>query len=178
MALRNPADVAARCLGYELLVQRLALETDTEEAADAREAMRQRWLGKVTDLGVGDALFASDRALLERPVGRLTEDELDDLHDRGASALVLLWALGRLDAAPDGTVADDAPALVAERGLLGEGSLAATRAAATGAQLRGEDELRSAHDHYREVAMSDEADDAHGGVAVLGATELSWVLAP
>src|SRR4051812_42143097 len=93
-------DVARRCLCLELLFQRYVLETDADAPIADREHARAMWLSRVGDLGIAESLSGDERALLERPVGALTEDDLDDLHGRAAGAAVFAWALGRAPERP------------------------------------------------------------------------------
>lgn len=133
LLMRSPVDVARRCLCLELLAQRSVLEQDETPEADA---VRAKWASRVSDLGI--APTEAETALLERAVGKLTEDEKDDVEGRSMGAAVLLWALGRTDAKPTFATADD---VVADQGLLNDGSIAKAKANAENASLRSEEDL-------------------------------------
>jgi hypothetical protein len=167
--MRAAVDVARRCLCLELLAQRSVLESD--DAADA-DAVRAKWASRVGDLGI--ALTAAEAAFLERPVGQLTEDELDDLDGRSTGAAVLIWALGRSDAKPTFATADD---LVAEHGLLGDGSIAKAKAAAESATLRSEAEVDTALSAFlRTRGKAKEPSDPEQIYAGVAAHHLTWIL--
>ncbi|MFO0741605.1 MAG: DUF4272 domain-containing protein [Labilithrix sp.] len=167
--MRAPVDVARRCLCLELLAQRSVLETD--DAPDA-DAVRATWASRVGDLGI--TLTAEEAAFLERPTGKLTEDERDDLDGRSTGAAILLWALGRTDTKPTFANADE---LVAERGLLGDGSIAKAKTAAERATLRSEAELDTALAAFVKTRGKAKDPDApeqiYAGVA---AHHLTWIL--
>jgi hypothetical protein len=169
-------DVARRCLCLELLWQRYAFEIDAEEPVAERERGRAMWLSREGDLGITAALLAEERALLERPVSQLSEDDLDDLHGRAMGAAVLLWTLGRLTVRPTIT---DAESVAAESGLLGDGSIAAARAASEAATLRPEAELDDALAAYLHVrGKAREPEEAEKIFAGMAAHHLTWVLTP
>src|SRR4051812_7488277 len=119
MVLRDSSDVARRCLCLELLLQRLGLEIETDDAASARDEVRRKWLDKLPELGLEEVRLPWERAALERPVGDLWEDELDDIPGRAAGALVLLWSLTRLPVRPSFATVDDMESMLADHGLLG-----------------------------------------------------------
>lgn len=173
--MSKPAiDVARRCLCLELLLQRYALETDSDEPVADRERARVMWLSREGDLGILETLGAEERALLERPVGGLSEDDLDDLHGRAAGAAVLAWALAR---APERPLLADVEMIVAEHGLLGDGSITRARAAAEGASLRPERELDEALAAYVRVrGRARELDDPARIFAGVAAHHLTWIL--
>jgi|GEM_PF-3093198 len=174
---KDAADVARRSLCLELLLQRLGLETDTEDAPEERERVRSMWIGRVPDLGIESALLADERALLERPVGQLSEDELDDVHGRASGALVLLWSLGRLGTRPTFAAVDDMESLVTEHGVLGGGSISRAKDAVATATLRPESELQEALAAYvrtrGKAREPSEPDPIYAGV---GAHHLEWIL--
>ena len=173
---RAPRDVARRCLCLELLFQRYVLELDDDDVRE-REAARQAWAGRAPDLGVSDVLLSDERALLERPVGGLSEDDLDDVHGRASGALVLLWALGRLPARPGFAAVEAMDEELAAHGLLGDGSVSAARAAAEGAALRPEAELDQALSSYLHVrGKAREVRDPEKVFADVAAHHLTWVL--
>src|SRR4051812_1306236 len=116
---KDAAAVARRLLCLELLFQRLGLE-DADDDREARERARAAWTSRIADLGIGGDLLADERAFLERPVGEMSEDDLDDLEGRVSGAVVLLWALGRLDARPTFATVTELETHLAERGLLGD----------------------------------------------------------
>jgi hypothetical protein len=158
----------------ELLWQRYAFETDSEEPVADRERGRSMWLSRENDLGIASALAAGERALLERPISELSEDDLDDLHGRAVGAAVLLWALGRIATRP--TIAD-AESLASESGLLGDGSIVAARAASEAATLRSEAELDEALSSYAHVrGKARDPEDAARIFAGLAAHHLTWIL--
>jgi hypothetical protein len=167
-------DVARRCLCLELLFQRYVLETDSGDPASERDRARAAWVARLGDLGVADALTAHERALLERPVGALSEDDLDDLHGRATGAAVFVWALGRVPARPTLGAIESA---VAESGLLGDGSIARARAAADDATVRPEGELDEALSAYLRVrGKARETDDPERIFAGVAAHHLTWIL--
>lgn len=176
-APKDAAHVARRCLCLELLVQRLGLEVDEEDPEEARDEVRVGWNGRLADLGIENAFAAEERAYLDRAVGTLDEDDLDDLHARSLGAVVLLWALGRLDARPETDEMLEAPALVAEHGLLGLGSIAAVKSAIADAKLRAASELRAGLDAYAAKRGKGTDEDSPAEVAAnLGHAHLAWVL--
>jgi hypothetical protein len=167
-------DVARRCLCLELLLQRYVLETDADDPVSDRDRARAAWLARLGDLGVADALTAHERALLERPVGELSEDELDDLHGRATGAAVLVWALGRVPVRPTFGAVES---VLAEGGLLGDGSIARARAAADAATSRAESELDEALSAYLRVrGKARETDDPERIFAGVAAHHLTWIL--
>lgn len=173
MPSRDPVHVARRLLCLELLFQRLALESEPDEPVEERERARAMWLSRVEDLGVGEELSDEERALLERPVGTLTDDELDDLDGRTAGGVVLAWALGRMETRPTFAMTD----ALAEHGLLGDGSIARAKAAAEGARLRGDAELEAARAAYeRTRGKAREVSDPEKIFAEIAAHHLGWVL--
>jgi len=132
------------------------------------------WLSRENDLGIASTLTSGERALLERPVSQLSEDDLDDLHGRAVGAAVLLWALGRVAARP---TIDDAESLASESGLLGDGSIAAARAASESATLRSEPELDDALTSFRHVrGKARDPEDAARIFAGLASHHLTWIL--
>lgn len=171
---RLPLDVARRCLCLELLFQRYLLEIDAGDSLPERERARTMWLSRDGDLGVVDVLTAQERALLARPVGELSEDDLDELHGRATGAAVLTWALGR---APERPTFAKVEVILAEHGLLGDGSIARARAAAEGATLRSEAELDEALAAYLRLrGKAREIDDPERVFAGVAAHDLTWVL--
>jgi hypothetical protein len=156
-------------LCLELLAQRSVLEAD--DAPDA-DTVRAKWASRVGDLGI--TLTPEEAAFLERPVGKLTEDERDDLDGRSTGAAVLLWTLGRSAAKPTFATADD---LVAEHGLLGDGSIAKARAAAENATLRSEAELDTALSGFlRARGKAKDPSDPEQIYAGIAAHHLTWIL--
>lgn len=177
MATKDPALVARRCLCLELLAQRLVLETDDDEPVADRERARTMWLSRLGDLGVDDELADDERTLLERPVGELSEDELDDLDGRASVALVLAWALGRLEQRPSFASTNALADTLADHGLLGDGSIARAKAAAESARLRPDAEIEAARSAYeRTRGKAREVTDPEKIFAEIAAHHLEWVL--
>lgn len=173
---RNAVDVARRCIVLELLAQRSVLETDEEVPVAEREKARASWCTREADLGVNAHVAPDERAWLDRPVGQLGEDDLDDVHGRGLGAGVLLWALGRVTERP--TFAN-VEVVLAEHGLLGDGAVAKARAAAEAATLLPESELDAALATYARVrGKAKEVDDPERIFAGVAAHHLTWILDP
>ena len=176
MALKNATDVAKRSLCLELLLQRLGLEIDEEDPLAEREAVRRAWVSRLGQLGLEEAIQPDERLLLERPVGGLTDDECDDIEGRVIGALVLLWSLSRLGARPTAASLGIATRLIAEYGVLGDGSIPEAKAAIEKVSLRPERDLQGARDAYG-VAHADGAPtDPEPMVALIGIRTLDWVL--
>lgn len=173
MAAKEASEVAKRCLCLELLLQRLGLDIDEDDPAAERDAVRQAWLARVGDLGLETILHPEERAFLERPAGSLTEAETDDIEGRVIGALVLLWALKRLEARPSAALLGEATVLIGEHGILGDGSISAANATVAAAELRPESELREALAAYTTTTSKDEADQM---VSALSVQMLSWLL--
>jgi hypothetical protein len=173
---KDASTVARRLLCLELLFQRLGLE-EAEDDEAAREKARLLWMSRLDDLGIADDLLADERAFLERPIGAFTEDDLDDLEGRVSGALVLLWALGRLDARPTFAMVTELEDHLAARGLLGDGSIKQARASAESATLRAADELDRALGTYLKArGKAKEIVDPEKIVAAVGAHHLTWIL--
>lgn len=173
--MRDAQAVAKRCVVLELLLQRYGLETDPEDSAEERDRVRVAWVSRLADLGV--EVLPAEQALLDRRVGELSDEDLDDLHGRAAGALVLLWALGRLFSRPSFTDIDAMESLVLEHGVLGAGSIAAAKATMDAAALRPEAEIDTARATYQRVrGKAREASSADAVVAELGVHHLEWVL--
>jgi hypothetical protein len=175
--MKSGVAVARRCLCLELLHQRLGLETDTDASLPEREAVRAAWQSRLAALGVDDVLLEEERALLARPVGTLDEDDLDDLEGRATGALVFLWALGLTETRPRFTASLELETVLAEKGFLGDGSIARANEATARAKLRDERELQEAlasSERLRGKAKDPtEPDKIMAGVA---AHHLAWVL--
>lgn len=172
---RSASDVAKRSLCLELLLQRLGLEIDEDDALEEREAVRRAWLSRLGQLGIEESFGEGERALLERPIGELTEQECDEIEGRVISGLALLWALGRIPAVPTPGILGEATALIAEQGILGDGSITAAKATVEGVKLRPASELRDAL-----AGASRTTDDSFLGgpehmVAALVVQALSWL---
>lgn len=175
--MKDPIAVARRCLCLELLHQRLGLETDEDDAAADRESVRRAWVSRLGALQLEAALLPDERALLERPVGELDEDALDDLEGRATGALVFLWALARITVRPSFAALEKLEELLAEHGLLGDGSISKANAAAESAALRSESELRDALAAFeRTRGKAKEPTDPEKIVAGIAAHHLAWVL--
>ena len=168
-------EVAKRCLCLELLLQRLGLELDEEDAELERDAVRRAWLSRLGQLGLDETILADERALIERPVGELTEEECDDIEGRVIGALVLLWSMSRLGARPTAQTLGIATRLIAEHGILGDGSIPEAKKAIDAVQLRPLTELEAAAETYRKTAETSKPDDPEGMVAEIGKTTLAWV---
>lgn len=179
MASKDAPDVAKRCLCLELLLQRVGLEVDDEDPADEREAIRVQWVARLGDLGLSLVVLREERALLERPVGELTEDEVDEMQGQASAALVFLWALGRLPAPPSVESVIDMPDLVAEHGVLGSGSISAALATVAASKLRPDAELREALETYAAKQGDGSAErelEPSEVVAVLTTHALDWII--
>lgn len=179
MALKTATEVAKRCLCLELLLQRLGLEIDEEDPATERDAVRRAWVSRLGQLGLEEAILPDERALLERSVGDLTEDECDDIEGRVIGALILLWSVSRLGGRPTAEILGIATRLMAEHGVLGDGSIPEAKAAIGGVQLRPESELREGLDAYllaRGEGAVPSPTDPEQMVAAIGAQSLSWIL--
>ena len=175
MAARSASDVAKRCLCIELLLQRLGLELDEEDAVEERDAVRRAWVSRLGQLGIEDAFFPDERALLERPMDKLTEEECDQIERRVIGGLAFLWALGRIPAPPAPGMLGEATALFGEHGVLGDGSISGAKTAVEGAKLRADSELSAAL-----AACSRTKDESFLGgpdhmVAALVVQALSWI---
>jgi hypothetical protein len=177
MTSRDAVDVARRCLCLELLLQRLGLETDTEDPTAERDDVRRKWLSRLGDLGLESVILPGELALLERPVGEMSEEELDDLHGRATGALVLLWALGRASPRPSFSASEEMASIIGDHGLLGEGSIARAKASAASATLRPETELHEALSAYgRTRGKAREPSEPEKIFAFVAAHHLEWVL--
>ena len=175
MPTRDASDVAKRSLCLELLLQRLGLEIDEDDPAQERDAVRLAWLSRLGQLGIDQALLADERALLERPIGELTDAECDDIEGRVIAGLVLLWALGRIPSPPTAGLLGEATTLIAEQGILGDGSIPTAKATIASATLRPESELSAAL-----LAASKTKEESFLGgpehmVAALVVQALSWI---
>ena len=178
MALKDATEVAKRCLCLELLLQRLGLEIDDQDPVTERDAVRRAWLSRLGQLGLDEAIATDERALLERSVGALTEEECDDIEARVIGALVLLWALGRITERPSAAMLGEATTLMAEHGVLGDGSIPVAKATLGNVCLREESDLRAALAAYAatrgESATTPAAQDPM--VAAIAVERLAWVL--
>jgi hypothetical protein len=175
MPTKTAVDVARRCICLELMFQRLALEEDDDEAAE-RDRGRAMWLSKVDALAVTDVLLAEERAFLERPVGELSDDDLDDVHGRASGAPILLWALGRLEARPSMATVEAIAETLGAHGLLGDGSIRRARSAAEEARLRADEELDAALGTYlRTRGKAREVTDPERVFAEVAAHHVAWV---
>jgi hypothetical protein len=176
MALKNATDVAKRCLCLELLLQRLGLEIDEEDPVAERDAVRRAWVSRLGQLGLEEAILTDERALLERSVGELSETECDDIEGRVIGALVLLWSVSRLGGRPTAAILGVATRLMAEHGVLGDGSIPEAKATIGNVQLRAESELQEALAAYSAQRAAVDAGDQEHMVAAIGEQTLSWVL--
>jgi hypothetical protein len=179
MATKNASEVAKRCLCLELLLQRVGLELDDEDHVDKRDAFRKAWVSRLGDLELEDALLADERGYLLRPVDELTQEEVDEIEGRIISALVLLWALGRVPSLPTAAALGDAPALVADHGVLGDGSVSAARETVAKAGLRPVSDLdaalAAAHEARGDVSEAMTPEQMVAGITLHA---LAWVLDP
>ncbi len=177
MALKNATEVAKRSLCLELLLQRLGLEIDESDPIAERDAVRRAWVSRLGQLGLEDAIAADERALLERRVGELTDDECEDIEGRVIGALTLLWSMSRLGGRPTAAILGAATRLIAEHGVLGDGSIPEAKATIKSAALRSEIELRAALAAYATQAdRGTSPEDREPMVAAIGAQNLTWVL--
>jgi hypothetical protein len=178
MSRRDASDVAKRCLCIELLLQRLGLEIDEDDPVVERDAVRRAWLSRLGQLGIEETLAADERALLERPIGELTEAECDDIEARVISGLALLWALARIPSPPDAAMLGDATALIAEHGVLGDGSISAAKTTVETARLRPDAELDAALATYAKTKEESFLGGPEHMVAALAVQALAWLDAP
>ena len=174
MAARSASDVAKRCLCIELLLQRLGLELDEEDAVEERDAVRRAWVSRLGQLGIEEALFADERALLDRPMDKLTEEECDQIERRVIGGLAFLWALGRIPAPPTPAMLGEATALFGEHGVLGDGSISGAKAAVENAKLRPDGELSEALATYAKTKEESFLGGPDHMVAALVVQALSW----
>lgn len=175
MAARSASDVAKRCLCIELLLQRLGLELDEEDAVEERDAVRRAWLSRLGQLGLEESFFPDERALLERPMDKLTEEECDQIERRVIGGLAFLWALGRIPTPPAPDLLGEATALFGEHGVLGDGSISGAKAAVEGAKLRPETELDEALASHAKVKDESFLGGPQHMVAALVVQALSWI---
>lgn len=177
MQARDAAFVARRCLCLEVLLQRLGLETDTDDPVTTREEVRRTWLSRLGDLELTDVFLPDERGLLERPVSDLSEDELDELHGRASGTVVLLWALGRLPERPTRATFDDMESVIAEHGILGAGSISRANETVSVLALRPEEELRGALSVYEKArGKAREPSEPEKIIAGIAAHHLEWIL--
>jgi hypothetical protein len=177
MEARDASDVARRCLCLELLLQRFGLEIETDDAVSVREDVRRKWMDRLPQLGLEAVVLPGERAALERPVGQLSEDELDDIHGRATGALVLLWSLARLPVRPSFAIVDEMESVLAEHGLLGSGSISGANEGVARARLRPEQELRDALAAYTRLrGKAREPSEPDQIVAGIGAHHIEWIL--
>ena len=174
MAARSASDVAKRCLCIELLLQRLGLELDEEDAVEERDAVRRAWLSRLGQLGIEEALVPDERALLDRPMDKLTEEECDQIERRVIGGLAFLWALGRIPAPPTPDMLGEATALFGEHGVLGDGSISGAKAAVEGAKLRPDSELSETLAAYAKTKDESFLGGPQHMVAALVVQALSW----
>lgn len=174
MPARSASDVARRCLCIELLLQRLGLELDEEDALEERDAVRRAWVSRLGQLGIEEAFFPDERALLERPMDKLTDEECDLIERRVIGGLAFLWALGRIPAPPDAAMLGEATALFGEHGVLGDGSISGAKAAVESARLRADTELEEALASYQKTKDNSFLGGPEHMVAALVVQALSW----
>ena len=175
MAARSASDVAKRCLCIELLLQRLGLELDEEDAVEERDAVRRAWLSRLGQLGLEEAFSPDDRALLERPMDQLTEEECDQIERRVIGGLAFLWSLRRIPAPPTADMLGEATALFGEHGVLGDGSISGAKAAVESAELRPESELSEALATHAKTKDESFLGGPQHMVAALVVQALSWI---
>jgi len=175
--MKSAVAVARRCVCLELLHQRLGLETDREAGVDERETVRAAWAARLERLALEGELLPEERTFLERPVGSLSEDDLDDLEGRATGAIVFLWALGRTEMRPTYEASLSLDETLATGGLLGDGSIARANEAIANATLRDAiaiSEALATFERLRGKAKEPtEPDRIMAGVA---AHHLAWVL--
>ena len=177
MGTRDARDVAKRELCLELLLQRLGLELDDEDHVDKRDAFRKAWVSRLGDLELEDALRPDEREFLMRAVDELTQDEVSDIEGRVIEAAVILWTLGRVPALPTVDTFSEAAEVVAECGVLGDGSIAIARTTVAESKLRDESELRMGLSEA-EQAVGDvrHAMTREQMIAEITVRALTWVL--
>ncbi len=174
---RDATEVARRTLCLELLLQRLGLETDDEDPIADREKIRALWATRLTELGIDADVLPVERAFLERPVGGLTEDDLDDVHGRATGALALLWVLGRLETKPNAASVEEIADLLGDHGLLGDGSITRAKEAVAAAKMRDLPAVEEARTTYeRARGKAKEPTEPEKIFAGIGAHHLAWVL--
>jgi hypothetical protein len=102
--------------------------------------------------------------------------EIDE-EDPVAERVVLLWSLSRLGGRPTAAILGVATRLMAEHGVLGDGSIPGAKATLGSVELRPEPELREGLEAYTAArAAPDAVADPDQMVAAIGAQSLSWVL--
>ncbi len=100
--MRSLDEVVKRCVCVEIVCQRLALEQQASEVANA-DKMRDDLIATADKLDVADSLTKAEMAVLSSPLGSLDLDD-DGFSTFFADAAVLLWCLKRIDTLP--TVAE------------------------------------------------------------------------
>jgi hypothetical protein len=158
--------------------QRFVLEQSDEgdDPVAEREKARQLWCGRLTDLGVDEVLLAEEKVFLNKEVGTLDEEALDDVHGRATGALVLLWALGRLEVRPSFETVNEMEAVLTDHGLLGDGSITKAKEAVEAATLRTDNERENArHTYVRTRGKAKEVEEADRIFAEVAAHHLQWI---
>lgn len=98
----SPERVARRAFVLAAVVCRSGLESDAgNPEAERFRAGILEWL---SGIGIADELEADERALLDAPLGSLTERQVIDASWRGEGLAVLAWSLGRFDLPPYGQI--------------------------------------------------------------------------
>lgn len=151
--------VARRALALAAVVCRSGIEP--EAGHPEVEAFRADLLAWLAESGVMGELEPAERALLETPVGALTQRQWMDASWRGEGLVVLAWALGRCDLPPYDEPADS-PGVAHALGFL-EASAAERSSNAT---LRAGEEidriaelLFAAHWRLRQFSLAGEPMD-------------------
>ena len=177
--MKSATTIAQRCICLELLAQRLWLETDLDDPVAERDEARALWLSRVGDLEIDAELLTEERAFLERNVGDLTDDDVDDVHGRASSASVLLWVLGRSAKRPLFATEEELAETLAKHGLLGDGSIAGAKAEVEKAASHSEKEIAEALSTYRRTrGKAKTTEEPEKIFAEVAAHALTWVLDP
>ncbi len=110
--LRAPEEVAARCIVLAALIRRLSIESLASDRNDdglSGEAYDLRvWLQTEN---LWDRLGATEVALLDRPLGRLDDDEMASVAWQAEGLAALGWGLGLAELPPLGDLSQVEPVL-------------------------------------------------------------------
>jgi hypothetical protein len=96
----TPERVARRALALTAVAARATLELDAPEL-DSPDTHRQRLLEWVESLEIGDELEPEEWKVLQRPVGKLEQQDFVNAMWRVEGLAVLAWALGRRELPQD-----------------------------------------------------------------------------
>lgn len=102
ISLRSPEEVGARIVVLAALCRRLFLEDPTAKEALEEDPETERWdlNAWLDERGLSAILTPEERRLLERPVGRLTPEELARGPWLSEALVALAWAVSLMDALP------------------------------------------------------------------------------